>query len=925
MKITAELFEAFLKCPTKCWLRATGERSNGNTYAEWLKTQNQSYRVIGTKRLVEQSLNCEVAASPTSESLMATKWQLATCLTVQFQKNQSALETCIHAVERAPGKGSGKVAQFIPIRFIFTNKLSRDVKLLLAFDALVFSEAFERGVGLGKIIHGDNFATLNVKTTALMGEVRKRIEKIAAIFSNKTPADLILNRHCAECEFRDRCRQKALETDDLSLLAGMSAKERQKLRSKGIFTVTQLSYTFRPRRRPKRLRDKREKYHHSLKALAVREKKIHIVGRPELKNESTPVYLDVEGLPDLDFYYLIGVRIGHGANAVQHSLWADTAGDEAKIWREFLTILETIEKPKLIYYGSYEKTFLEHMGKRHGGPPEQSVAATALDSSINLLSFIFAQIYFPTYSNGLKEVARWLGFKWSATHSSGLQAIYWRENYETSDAHAFKEELINYNAEDCAALALVSDTIAQAIPLGNDDQGEAIPCVQAESLKNGLASRYHEFVSQIPEFRKMTEAAHWHRQRDELHLAGRKRRRRAALRTKPSLQPVEKQRFVDLSRRCPRCDTTACNKQRLRTRVCDELLFGRASLKVRRIRTVFQIYFCRSCRRHFGTLGYPDICRRYGWNLRAFFLYLIIEVNISQFAAVALLNRLFGISADRSSMNTVKKQFADYYCDTYHMIKERILSSHVLHVDETRANVQGKSAYVWVLTSLEHVFYVYSDTREGGTIQELLSSFKGVLVSDFYAVYDTVACEQQKCLIHLVRDLNDDLLANPFDDELKHLAKSFGALMKPILETTGRRGLKRHFLHKHLVFVWRFYRNLERRAFRSEVAVRWQERLKKGKHTLFTFLKYDRVPWNNNNAEHAIKTFARLRRIIAGSSTVRGLADYLVLLSIYQTCKYMDVDFLDFLCSGEKDIHAFAESRRRRKRPSTASKLERRQ
>ena len=30
--------------------------------------------------------------------------------------------------------------------------------------------------------------------------------------------------------------------------AGMSAKERQKLRSKGIFTVTQLSYTFRPRR-----------------------------------------------------------------------------------------------------------------------------------------------------------------------------------------------------------------------------------------------------------------------------------------------------------------------------------------------------------------------------------------------------------------------------------------------------------------------------------------------------------------------------------------------------------------------------------------------------------------------------------------------------------------------------------------------------
>ncbi len=42
------------------------------------------------------------------------------------------------------------------------------------------------------------------------------------------------------------------------------------------------------------------------------------------------------GCPDRDFYYLIGVRIGNGESAVQHSLWADTVEDEGKIWREFL-------------------------------------------------------------------------------------------------------------------------------------------------------------------------------------------------------------------------------------------------------------------------------------------------------------------------------------------------------------------------------------------------------------------------------------------------------------------------------------------------------------------------------------------------------------------------------------------------------------
>ena len=79
-------------------------------------------------------------------------------------------------------------------------------------------------------------------------------------------------------------------------------------------SVAQLSHTFRPRRRPQglRLRDKRERYHHSLKALAIREKKIHIVGSPEMKVEGTPVYMDVEGLPDRDFYYLIGIRFKTG-------------------------------------------------------------------------------------------------------------------------------------------------------------------------------------------------------------------------------------------------------------------------------------------------------------------------------------------------------------------------------------------------------------------------------------------------------------------------------------------------------------------------------------------------------------------------------------------------------------------------------------
>ena len=78
---------------------------------------------------------------------------------------------------------------------------------------------------------------------------------------------------------------------------------------------------------------------------------------------------------------------------------------------------------------------------------------------------------------------------------------------------------------------------------------------------------------------------------------------------------------------------------------------------------------------------------------------------------------------------------------------------------------------------------------------------------------------------------------------------------------------------------------------------------------MFTFLSHDGVPWNNNNAEHAIKVFARLRRAIEGLSTTKGIEEYLILLSVCQTCKYSGLDFLDFLRSAETDVGTFAASR----------------
>jgi Transposase IS66 family len=133
-------------------------------------------------------------------------------------------------------------------------------------------------------------------------------------------------------------------------------------------------------------------------------------------------------------------------------------------------------------------------------------------------------------------------------------------------------------------------------------------------------------------------------------------------------------------------------------------------------------------------------------------------------------------------------------------------------------------------------------------------------------------------------------------------------VLQPIIQTIDRFGLKTYHLRKHRAAVDQFCDTVSSREYESEVARAYRKRVEKYRHTLFTFLQYDGVPWNNNNAEDAIKSFVYLRNVIEGTSSEKGMRDYLVLLSISETCKYRGISFLRFLQSQTTNLPAFAET-----------------
>jgi Transposase IS66 family len=131
-----------------------------------------------------------------------------------------------------------------------------------------------------------------------------------------------------------------------------------------------------------------------------------------------------------------------------------------------------------------------------------------------------------------------------------------------------------------------------------------------------------------------------------------------------------------------------------------------------------------------------------------------------------------------------------------------------VHLDETRINILGADQYVWVLTDNARVVFRLRPNRETEFLRPLFFTFKGNVVTDFYEGYDALPCTQQKCLVHLIRDLNDDLWKNPFDDELEGFVAAVRDLLVPLLEDVQRFGLKARHLRKHCSRVDRFYRDL---------------------------------------------------------------------------------------------------------------------
>jgi predicted RecB family nuclease len=278
-------------------------------------------------------------------------------------------------------------------------------------------------------------------------EARRYLRQLTAMNDQPTQPRYYRNDHCNTCPNKTDCLNELTSKDDLSLLVSMNPVQIEKLNARGILTVNQLSYTFRyPKNRTTAPQLARPIY--ALKALALREKQTYILESPIFPDHPTEIFVDFEGFPDERCVYLIGMIVREKQKEITKTFWAESLNDTDSIMIEFLRELRSIGVYTMYHFGSFEARALQSFGRQTENSLSDEIVAI-LAKSVNVLTLFSQNVYPPTYSNGLKEIAGFLGFKWTTPDISGQESIVLRQKWELDGLETTKSTLIRYNLGGC--------------------------------------------------------------------------------------------------------------------------------------------------------------------------------------------------------------------------------------------------------------------------------------------------------------------------------------------------------------------------------------------------------------------------------------------------------------------------------------------
>lgn len=217
--------------------------------------------------------------------------------------------------------------------------------------------------------------------------------------------------------------------------------------------------------------------------------------------------------------------------------------------------------------------------------------------------------------------------------------------------------------------------------------------------------------------------------------------------------------------------------------------------------------------------------------------------------------------------------------------KEELLSSSVLHADETGINVNTKTWWVHVLSSDTTTLMIPHQRRgtEGMIETEILPLFHGILSHDFWSSYSSFDAIHAPCHSHLQRELT-----KVYTDYNQKWAKELADLLLDADHTKDHQeGILSHDQvtyyekeYSRLIDIAKKHNpsNKKRKNQRGRIGQNYPRRLLnrlvKHRNWVLIFLYDPLVPFTNNQAERDIRMLKVQQKVSGYFKTEEGARDY---------------------------------------------------
>ena len=345
--------------------------------------------------------------------------------------------------------------------------------------------------------------------------------------------------------------------------------------------------------------------------------------------------------------------------------------------------------------------------------------------------------------------------------------------------------------------------------------------------------------------------------------------------------------------RCPDCGSKLHRCSGFRDRYVEDIPEG---IKVEVVRYIIHRDWCPCCRKAVEA-KVPDVLPRSTIGNRLLvlsaWLHYCLGTTLSQVLSVFNFHLQFKMTD--GGLVQMWHRLAHILEPWYQDIVDDVNQSGVLHGDESGWRVNGKTHWLWCFTTPLATLFAIEKSRAGPVILKYIKDiFDGVLVSDFFGAYNILTCAKQKCLVHLLRELERVIKYKDtsgdwpvFCKKLKRLIRD-GIRLRKALDLLDTETYQRR------------YRRLEERLqaiidteWANKEARRLVKRLVKYQHEIFTFLIKTDVPFDNNFAERMIRLGVIMRKNSFNNRSQKGANTQSILMSIFVTLKQRDLNPID--------------------------------